>query len=149
MARKTSIEAYIAIKANGLLKEREFAVYEAICHHGPVTAGDVARITGIEKNTVSPRMTALIEKGVIEETGNAKVNSDTNRKGVLLVATGDLPHKRKKRDRPTCTWTPDNLNILWSTSCGTNFSLPNGTPKSNRFKHCPHCGKRIKHEQDI
>jgi len=46
-----------------------------------------------------------------------------------------------------CIWSQEDENSdIWSTSCGENFILNEGTPEENKFKFCNYCGKEI--EQD-
>ena len=41
----------------------------------------------------------------------------------------------------TCKWV-DN-DDFWSTSCGRDFVLNDGTPKENGMRYCYHCGKPL------
>ena len=41
----------------------------------------------------------------------------------------------------TCRWV-DN-DDFWSTSCGRDFILNDGTPKENGMIYCYHCGKPL------
>ena len=48
-----------------------------------------------------------------------------------------------------CVWTCDDKwgcreDATYETSCGNAFMLNDGTPKENKMKYCPYCGKRIK-----
>lgn len=48
-----------------------------------------------------------------------------------------------------CTWTRDNPDSdIWLTSCGSAWCLNEGTPKENRMKFCPFCGREIKEAGD-
>lgn len=40
-----------------------------------------------------------------------------------------------------CTWT--ETEYYWETSCCEVFIICEGTPKENRMKYCPYCGKVI------
>jgi len=42
-----------------------------------------------------------------------------------------------------CKWTYDDNYDMWETECGDAFCLTNGTPKTNKMKYCPYCGKLI------
>lgn len=47
-----------------------------------------------------------------------------------------------------CTWTSsdsydyDNCDY-WSTDCGEQFTILEGTPEDNGMKYCCYCGKEI------
>jgi hypothetical protein len=43
----------------------------------------------------------------------------------------------------TCTWTEDQDDGNWWTSCQQTFEFYDGTPTDNRFAYCPYCGDRI------
>lgn len=43
-----------------------------------------------------------------------------------------------------CTWgQADEDGDVWSSDCGHDFQLNDGTPKDNNFKFCPYCGESI------
>jgi len=42
-----------------------------------------------------------------------------------------------------CKWTHDEFADCWDTECGEAFCLMEGTPKDNKMKYCPYCGKQI------
>lgn len=41
-----------------------------------------------------------------------------------------------------CLWTQDEGGI-YDTGCNNRFELVAGTPKDNKMKYCPYCGKLI------
>jgi len=47
-----------------------------------------------------------------------------------------------------CTWTEEGYCLEgsgnWFASCGEAWTLFEGTPKENHYRHCPGCGKPIK-----
>lgn len=47
-----------------------------------------------------------------------------------------------KRKKPICTWEED-ADGIWYSQCGTGYMFETGTPKENRFKYCPYCGKLL------
>lgn len=75
MHRKTSIEAYKTIEAQGLLSRRRFQVYRCLFKHGPLTRNQLSEIlavrygTRINPNLVSSRLIELRDRGVVEEQG--------------------------------------------------------------------------------
>ncbi|MBU0601091.1 MAG: hypothetical protein KKD25_01660 [Gammaproteobacteria bacterium] len=43
-----------------------------------------------------------------------------------------------------CNWyQEDEGSDVWGTSCGSRFTLNDGTPFDNRMEHCAFCGKHI------
>ena len=56
-----------------------------------------------------------------------------------LAAQGQdaAPAERSK----SCLWShADDDTDLWETSCGNAFSIIDGTPEENEFRHCCYCG---------
>lgn len=49
--------------------------------------------------------------------------------------------------RNTCKWIYDEDDDFWETECGGAFTLMAGTPKDNRMKFCPYCGKKIEQKE--
>lgn len=45
----------------------------------------------------------------------------------------------------TCTWTQDKWADYnpWSTACGGEFEITNGSPSENEMNFCPYCARRI------
>ena len=43
----------------------------------------------------------------------------------------------------TCTWTENVSDGSWSTGCGEDFMLNDGTPAENHMRYCCYCGKPI------
>lgn len=42
-----------------------------------------------------------------------------------------------------CTWTHDDVDGGFDTSCGEKFYLDSGTPKENKMDYCCYCGGRL------
>lgn len=94
--RKTSIETYHQIEAEGLLSKMRFEVYAALFDHGPASSGELAiHIEGTSRNNVATRMTELRNAGVVEEVGE-KVCTVTGRNVITWDVTGNLPKKVDK-----------------------------------------------------
>ena len=66
MTRRTSIQAYREIEANGLLGQLQFDVYRVLYEKGPCTQGEVAAELGLDKSIATPRFAELERRGVIE-----------------------------------------------------------------------------------
>ena len=47
--------------------------------------------------------------------------------------------------RPLCHWREDDEGH-YDTSCGSRFSLNEGTPKDNHMRFCCYCGKTLHQE---
>ena len=44
----------------------------------------------------------------------------------------------------TCSWTLDDPDFNgWSTECGGEFVLADGTPTQNEMRFCCYCGKPL------
>lgn len=105
--RETSIDAYNEIKANGLLSEKRFQVYEILVDHGPLTGAEVSqRIRqkhgrSTVSETVRNRLTELRDLGVVREVGQ-KPCPITGRTVIVWDVTKNLPEQTKKPDRTTC-----------------------------------------------
>ena len=98
MARQTSIDCYNQIKAEGLLSNRRFEVYEAIFKNAPCTGAEAVMGIINSKNVYSQsraRFTELRNMGVIYEKGIKKC-SITGRKVIEYDLTDKLPIKPEK-----------------------------------------------------
>jgi hypothetical protein len=42
-----------------------------------------------------------------------------------------------------CLWVERDEGSYWDTCCNQSFTFILGSPKSNFFKFCPYCGKRL------
>lgn len=101
MARKTSIDAYNKIKANGLLKGLQWKVYDFATLHGPIS--ERKAWLGISPNsnsgTITARFAELKNKGVLEEVGRWACQ-DTGNVVLHWDVTADLPRKINKKEKP-------------------------------------------------
>jgi len=89
MIRKTSIEIFNKIKANGLLSKRRFEVYECIFNNGPSTALEILDKLDLKTNQ-SGRFTELSDRGCITAVGTKKC-SITGNQSLSWDVTCDLP----------------------------------------------------------
>lgn len=100
--RETSLEAYWAIREQGLLSMRRFEVYDVVFNHGPISADDVFKRLK-EANacnrasSLTPRFAELKNFGVIFEYDQQK-NQDTGMPNIRWKVTGKLPEKPLKRE---------------------------------------------------
>jgi len=69
--RRTSIEAYEALKESGKLSRLRWIIYDYLFHNGPATAQEAFKALGLQTNQ-SGRFTELRQLGVIEEVGRAQ-----------------------------------------------------------------------------
>lgn len=93
--RKTSIDVFRQIEAEGLLSARRMEVYRILFEHGPMTTNEVfqhARLHGNPnyRHNSHARMSELRELGVVEELGT-KECSATGRTAILWDVTDSLP----------------------------------------------------------
>lgn len=102
MVRKTSIEVFRKIEADGLLSKLRFAVYKCLYDNGPMTAMEICSKLKIAKQvSISPRMSELVERRVVEEIGE-KICSITNHRSIIWATTNELPFNRKKPQKIKC-----------------------------------------------
>ncbi len=104
-ARRTSIEAYHAIKEGGLLSYRRMQIYEVLYEHGPLTANEIFRMiigkSSINQANVPARLNEMREMGCVEELGE-KQCSVTNNNVILWDVTGRIPIRIEKKKRDVC-----------------------------------------------
>jgi hypothetical protein len=43
-----------------------------------------------------------------------------------------------------CYWEHDEFECSYKTDCGQCYCFEDGTPRENRYRFCPGCGKRIR-----
>ena len=95
--RKTSIDAYNAIRASGLLSKMRLRVLEAIAFNDPCTSGEAFKWLmdkGEYSNPLSQsraRVTELKKLGVIREFGIRKCNV-SGQKTLVYELTGNGPN---------------------------------------------------------
>lgn len=86
---ETQREAFKAIKGDGKLGLKQQTVYNLICK-GPITNDGIARTLGWPINSVTGRVRELVQARKVENSGEVRVNPDTNRPAVLWQKwTGD------------------------------------------------------------
>ena len=93
MTRQTSIDCYNQIKAEGLLSNLRFRVYEWLYDNGPATAQEIT--TGLAKGSqdhgsFSTRLSELRNQGVVRE-GGIVISKTTGRKVIEWDVTDNLP----------------------------------------------------------
>ena len=96
--RETSIEAYHRVKESGLLSELRLRVYEILCHHGPMTAGEMLEYTNKKiphSGVYTTRFSELQRWGAIKEVDKRPCKT-TGFTAIVWGITGDLPVKPEK-----------------------------------------------------
>lgn len=113
MIRETSREAYDRIKAEGLLSERRFEVYEITFLHGPGTAGELSQHTHKQnRNNFATRLTELRHQGVVREVGERECKV-TGYTAIVWEVTDDLPVPFKRETKAKfLDLTPEELAVL-------------------------------------
>jgi hypothetical protein len=103
--RKTSIDCYNEIKANGLLSKKRLQVYTAILKNAPCTSGEAFATMTTKENQISQsraRFTELRQLGVIYEKGVRKCRV-TGRSVIEWDLTNKLPinfkNNKTKKER--------------------------------------------------
>jgi len=93
MTRKTSIEAYNKIKADGLLSALQFSIYSKLYDGGPMTQGELWHkyFQYFQRHSVAPRFAELKERGVIEGVGERPCRL-TGVNAIVWDVTDQLPH---------------------------------------------------------
>ncbi len=108
MIRKTSIDAYKQIEAEGLLSKRRWQVYKALFHEGPLTASQIANnIPGFKSESVGfnvhARLCELRSMGVVDEIGEVDCPI-TSRRVIQWDVNDKLPLKFEKEIRHKCKY---------------------------------------------
>lgn len=102
--RRTSIDAYNQIKANGLLTHRSWQVYSMLYHQGPLTQNECWKKIcrdypeeSISKQSINPRFAELQRKGVVAHVVKGKRVCSIS--GIVCMtwdATDGLPQQGDK-----------------------------------------------------
>ena len=88
--RKTSIDCYNQIKAEGLLSTMRLKVFNAIVISEPCTSSEAMKLVESKSLGFGSRFTELRDRGVIEELGT-KICTVTGRNVIEWGVTGNLP----------------------------------------------------------
>lgn len=97
MARRTSIEAYRKIKADGTLSQLRFEVYDKLFHAGPMTAGECwSRYfkNTRQRSSISARMSELELRGVVYQVSEVRCGY-TGNTSIAWDVTEHLPIRPK------------------------------------------------------
>ena len=99
--RQTSRAVYHQIKANGLLSQRRWEVYDWLFHNGPATGREAIRGAraadrGPVISQTRARLTELRDMGVVEEVGTT-TDKVTGHEVILWDVTNKLPTKLPPR----------------------------------------------------
>lgn len=92
--RDTSIAVYRQIEAEGLLSRLRWRVYSWLFHNGPASSFEIAEGISAEHKSVSPRMTELVDRGVVQEVGKKTCTASPQRHTVIAWdVTSNLPQE--------------------------------------------------------
>jgi len=96
--RETSIEAYHKVKETGMLSTLRLAVFEILCKHGPMTAGEMRNYGGADMNSgvYGTRLSELERMGVVQELETRKC-STTGHRAIVWGITHEMPVKLEKK----------------------------------------------------
>lgn len=105
MTRKTSVDVYRRIEAEGLLTGLRWKVYSALFISGPMTISEVEQYLGfsIGSRSLSPRFAEMVKMDAIYDAGirDCRVKGNTVHQWDV---TDRMPIKLKKPDRVKCGW---------------------------------------------
>lgn len=96
--RKTSIDVYRQIEANGLLGRLQFEVYAALFHHGPLTQNELHQdhFAKTQPRNIQPRVSELEAMGAVESVGERPCRI-TGHRCMIWDVTANLPVKVEKK----------------------------------------------------
>ena len=80
MVNQSSITSYNQGVRDGTIPRQRDKVYDTIMKHGPMSNRMIATILNIDTASVSPRVHALMESGLVQKAYCAKCRAPTNRK---------------------------------------------------------------------
>lgn len=105
MTRKTSIETYRAIQADGTLSRLRLFVYNMLYKHGPMSANEIIRLHGKTSShgALSTRLSELRNLGIIEEIGFKK-DPLTGRTNIVWQTNDKLPIALEKPIKHKCNF---------------------------------------------
>jgi predicted transcriptional regulator len=69
---ETSLEAYEYLKSTGKLSQRQQEVYKCLLENGVMTSKQIAKKLNKPLNTISGRITELINMGMVKVVGRIK-----------------------------------------------------------------------------
>ena len=98
MTRQTSIEAYRTIKANGMLSQMRWQVYDHVFNNGPTTSRRTWKAVNSKASTgsVSTRFSELMDMDLFRIVGTCK-DEETGMAVLLWDVTDKLPKKITKK----------------------------------------------------
>lgn len=105
-SRRTSINIYRQIEADGLLSKRRWQVYSTLFKHGPLTGTQLSKIVRSSfggwslSETIRNRLTELRDAGAVAELGEVKCPINGNQV-ILWDVTDQLPKKIAARKQMT------------------------------------------------
>lgn len=106
MIRQTSVDAYHAIRDEGLISKRKFEVYEILFHHGPLTAHEIVYMARSKyplanQTGFNARLSELKTLGLAIEVGE-KINPVSGKLNYLWDVTDKRPVNFEKPHREKC-----------------------------------------------
>jgi hypothetical protein len=86
------------------------------------------------------RCPACYKQAITPVVGDPVSQVMDNMASVLVADPGRLTRE------PTCKWHQGDdwdYSSVWTTSCGLEWSVEEGTLKENSMNFCPKCGKKL------
>lgn len=102
MIHERSLDAYRAIRDQGLLKKLNWEIYDFLFRNGPKTTRELTVALKIRDNgTTSGRITYLKDREVVTEIGK-KVCDTTGMDVSLWAVTATIPARKEKLKKVRC-----------------------------------------------
>ena len=79
----TSHDAALGMTEERLSKLAQAALACIKAHPGGVTAQDMARLTGVDHNTMSPRLRPMADRGLIHDSGERRIPEGKTRPTIV------------------------------------------------------------------
>lgn len=80
---QTSHDAANALSEDTLTRLQSAVVAALAAHPHGLTTVEIAAVTGIERDTISPRMPKLVELGIVIDSGQRRVPRGKTRAGIV------------------------------------------------------------------
>lgn len=122
--RQTSIETYHQIKAEGLLSDLRFAVYDVLYLHGPLSTGEIWSefMPTFQRQSITPRIAELVDRCVVVKVGERDCRT-TGRNVCIWDVTSSLPKEPiRKADNEATQIIRDIRNSVSSAFMGSDLA---------------------------
>lgn len=110
--RKTSLEAWEAVKSCGWATKKAKQAYQILFHHGPLTLLELEHHSalldgrtprGRSESTIIRRLYDLRDNGLVETTSETRVCQVSKKNAVTWDVTGSMPPEHKRLPDNVCS----------------------------------------------